>query len=125
MEEFSIEYGAIWAIVYYTVIELPHKEKENFIDIQSREMSNTFDPPPGLSPEDYSVLFYNHYIKSRNSSKEILDKNVSRIRNIENFQIGNKECLKSLEDIKNSSNFHSWENAEIVNMFINTSNSYE
>jgi hypothetical protein len=118
--EFGDNKGDVWEIFYYNSkrIEIPESEKQKFIDDQTRELGNTFNPPPGLSPADYSNLFLNHFLKTRNESRELLDKSTeNRIRLGGYFQVGNKECLDDLRKIESNSNFQGWENPDIVSFF--------
>lgn len=124
MIEFGENKGDMWSISYFTVEkrEISDEESQRFLDLSTREMSQTFNPPPGLSPDDYANLFLQHFLKSRESSREILKTNsVSKIRNTEIFQVGNEECLKHLSKIESSPDFHSWENPDFVLFFRNLS----
>ena len=112
--------GAIWELCYYTAekANIPDAEKQRFLDRQTNEMNGMFDPPPGLSPTEYSNLFMNHFLKSREKSRDLIDKNSTvKVRVSEMFQIGNRECLDQISRIESSSNFHSWENPSLVDSF--------
>ena len=116
--EFDIAKGSIWEIYYYTFekIEVPETDKQKFIDSHTR--TNQFDAPHGLSSSQYGEMFITHFLKTRNSAREMLDDN-SKIRHryMGLFQIGNKECIDDLSNIEKDQNFHSWENESIVNYF--------
>jgi hypothetical protein len=120
MIEYGERKGDIWQIFFYTKkkVQVSDKDKQNFMDSQTREMNNTFDPPPGLSPDAYSNLFLNHFMKARQSSQEMIEKNSEvKIRNGSQFQVGNQECLDDLLKIETSPDFHSWENPTLVDYF--------
>jgi len=112
--------GEIWMIGYYTKVplEMPEEEKQKFLDRQTNEFSSSFDPPPGLSPDEYSQLFLNHYMKSRKESRDLIDKNSEvKISYSEVFQLGNLECFDHLSRIENLREFHSWQNPGLVEHF--------
>jgi hypothetical protein len=112
--------GDIWSIAYYLKrkIEIPEEDQQRFLDSQTRELGNTFEPPPGLSSQEYSNLFLNHFLKARSQSRELIDKNSeTRIRVREDFQVGNQECLDELLRIQMLPNFESWENPHLVDFF--------
>lgn len=119
--------GAVWKIVYYTVEKssMPEEERQKFLDSQTREMNNFFQPPPGLSPADYAVLFMSHFQKSRNEATDMVEKMSERkTRKIELFQVGNAECLAEIEKIKSSQDFYGWENPEMVHYYVQVSKKY-
>jgi hypothetical protein len=116
--------GDIWSIAYYLKkkVEIPDDEKQKLLDSQTRELGNTFDPPPGLSSNEYSNLFLNHFLKARSQSREIIEKSgETRVRIREDFQIGNQECLDELLRIETLPNFEAWENPHLVDFFRQTS----
>ena len=127
MFEFGENKGDIWQIFYYAKRKLEFSEnmKQNFIDSQTREMGRGFDPPPGLSPEEYSSLFMNHFLKSREKSRDMLNtQSEVRERYSENFQVGNLECIDQIRKIESSQDFHSWENPSLVSYFKMISETY-
>jgi hypothetical protein len=114
--EFETYNGSIWEIFYYE--KSPIANPDYLVDEQTRNIvQDTFNPPLGLSPAEYSILFTNHFLKTREKSREFIDKNskVSRFKILS--QIGNRECLSELENIESSENFDSWENPSLVNYF--------
>ena len=126
MEDFSIEYGAIWKLVYYSSekIYLSDLDRQNHLDDLTKNITSTFNPPAGLSPEDYSTLFLQQVIKTRSDGNTQLDNIKHKTRFVDQFQIGNKECLDHIKKIEASSFFDSWENESLVRYFIDCSKFY-
>jgi hypothetical protein len=119
--------GSIWEIFFYTKERINYSQKfvEQYMDNQTREMTATFDPPPGLNPTEYSSLFLQHFMKSREKSKEELEKiSEKKHRYKVLVQVGNKECVEDLEKTMNSQDFHSWENPSVVDSFFQISRKY-
>jgi len=121
MNDFQIERGAIWEICYFTsdTIEIDSNLEQTIIDNETRGIiQDTFDPPSGLTPAEYSQLFVQHFMKTRTKTREIVDENKKRLIRYKILsQIGNFECLQEIEKIQKLHNFHSWENASIVDFF--------
>jgi hypothetical protein len=118
--------GAIWEIFFYVKekIIISAKFQEAFIDDQTREQVNMFDPPPGLSHSEYSALFVNHFMKSRTKSQEELEKSsYQKFRYRTLVQVGNLECVEDITNTENNENFDSWENPYIVQSFLDISKS--
>lgn len=128
MNDYGLERGSIWEVFYFTKAEvlLDPQTEQLMIDRQTREISsNTFDPPPGLSPAEYSSLFMNHFMKSREKSREIISKGNERtIRYKILVQVGNDECMKDLANTEKLPDFKSWENPSVVEYFRTISNEY-
>jgi hypothetical protein len=121
--DFNEEPGSIWQIFYTLRIPVnPDPKKEQaFLDSQSHEQMSAFNPPPGLTPEDYSQLFLNHFLKSREKTREIIDSNNFRvIRYSTLVQVGNPECYRDLEGIEQTPGFYAWENPVMVDFFRTT-----
>lgn len=119
--------GSIWEIFFYVKekIEISAKFQEAFVNDQTREHVNMFDPPPGLSPADYSALFVSHFMKSRTKSQEELEKSsYQKFRYRTLVQIGNRECVDDIIKTRDSENFDSWENPYIVQSFLDISKEF-
>jgi hypothetical protein len=121
VQDFQLENGSIWEIYYFTSelrVMDPNLE-QSIIDNQTREViQDTFNPPPGLSPAEYSQLFVSHFMKTRTKSREILDENKKKLVRFRILsQVGNLECLNEIENVKSLPNFHSWENPSMVDFF--------
>ena len=118
--DFNEEPGSFWQIFYTVRIPLkvdPNTE-QRFLDSQTREQMNTFNPPPGLTPDEYSQLFLNHFLKSREKTREIIDTNNFKvIRYSMLVQVGNFECYRDLENTEKSEGFHAWENPTMIDFF--------
>jgi hypothetical protein len=122
--DYGEDVGSIWKFNFFRVtkMEIDPIQGQRFIDSQTRELTNTFDPPKGLSPAQYSELFVQHFTKSREESFKILDDSLKN-----NFkygivvQVGNKECLDEIEKLEKDPHFQGWENPELVNYFKNIS----
>jgi hypothetical protein len=128
IQDFQLERGAIWEIFYFTVekLEMDPNLEQTIIDDQTRGViQDTFNPPPGLSPAEYSELFVQHFMKTRTKSREVLDENKKRLTRYRILsQVGNFECLKEIERVSTSDGFHSWENPTMVEFFENLSRQY-
>ena len=121
VQDFQLENGSIWEIYYFTSelrVMDPNLE-QSIIDNQTREVvQDTFNPPPGLSPAEYSQLFVSHFMKTRTKSREVLDENKKKLVRYKILsQVGNLECLNEIENVKTLHNFHSWENPPMVDFF--------
>ena len=121
VQDFQLENGSIWEIYYFTSelrVMDPNLE-QSIIDNQTREVvQDTFNPPPGLSPAEYSQLFVSHFMKTRTKSREVLDENKKKLVRYKILsQVGNLECLNEIENVKSLHNFHSWENPSMVDFF--------
>lgn len=104
--------------LFYSVkelISLDPNDEQKFLDQQTRELGSTFDPPPGLSPEDYSMLFSEHFLQSRNSSRMMLDSSKERlVMKSTVYQHGNQECFDELKRIESDKNFAGWSNPYFI-----------
>lgn len=121
IQDFQLDKGSIWEIFYFTSerLEMDPNLEQSIIDNQTREViQDTFNPPPGLSPAEYSQLFVQHFMKTRTKSREVLDENKNRLVRYKILsQVGNAECLMEIQHISTSPNFHSWENPSMVDFF--------
>jgi hypothetical protein len=113
----------IHTIYYYITKDsrLNDLEKDIIIDKQVRNMGSTFDPPPGLTPEEYSGLFMNQFLKNRNDARDHFNDFKMKIRVAETFQIGNQECIDRISQIEKSQDFDSWENPSYLNYLLELS----
>jgi len=121
--DFNEEPGSFWQIFYNTRVEIPTDPKtdQHYLDSQTREQVSTFDPPKGLSPDEYSQLFVNHFLKARQKTREVMEKgNYKLVRYSMLVQVGNEECYNDLDKIESSPDFHSWENPVMIEFFRNT-----
>ena len=128
MNDYNFEKGAIWEVFYLTkedVILEPNLE-QTLVDEDSRKiLQDTFDPPPGLTPSDYSVLFMQHFMKTREKSREMIGKNNKKYTRWKMLtQLGNRECLQDLYNTELLTNFDSWENPTMIEFFKNLSAQY-
>lgn len=128
MNNYDLEKGSIWEFFYFTKesSNIDPSHEQYLVDEQTRTiMQDSFNPPEGLSPAEYSQLFLQHFLKTREKSKEIVDENNQKISRYKIFsQLGNFECLKELSKIEAEENFHSWENESLLNYFKQLSNEY-
>lgn len=127
MIDFDFNKGAIWEIFYFAKTSDLNADAENtLVDNQTRNiLQDTFDPPPNLASSDYSYLFVEHFIKTREKSREVVKKNfANKTRTRVLSQVGNVECLKELDEIEKLSIFDSWENQSIVDFFKQVSKQY-
>ena len=128
IEEYQLDKDSIWEFYYFTKeeIQIDPSYQEFAVDQQSRDiLQDTFNPPPGLSPSEYSQLFMNHFMKTREKTREHLEENRFRITRYRTLsQLGNSECLRDLENIEKSPNFKSWENEAMVSYFRELSKQY-
>jgi hypothetical protein len=120
MNDFQLDKGSIWEIYYMEEKrdEVDHNLLDQIVDSNTRGiLQDTFNPPPGLTPAEYSLLFTQHFMKTREKSREIIenDKNLVRVRVLS--QVGNIECLDELQKIEASLDFQRWENPSIVEFF--------
>jgi hypothetical protein len=121
--DYQLENGSIWEFFYYEKKNIPVDEVA--IDHQTRSVvQDTFNPPPGLSPAEYSQLFLNHFLKTRERSREIAENDHTLVRYKILSQLGNRECLDELLKIESHENFHRWENPNDIEYFRNLSKSY-
>ncbi len=109
---------SIGTINYKIRKEIDPNIENNMIDSQAKEMIHTFSPPSGLSPEEYSQLFLQHYSKSRNFSENLIKGNIAVTIESLTVQVGNQECLDEIFNIQNSKNFIEWENQHFVDYFV-------
>lgn len=126
--EYGENNGDVWEIFYYTrkKVTISDEEEQKLLDSQTRELNSTFSPPSGLSAGDYSSMFLEHFMKARRDAKNIVQSSTEmRIRNRELFQLGNRECVDSLQKIESSHDFDSWENPSIVDYFRQLSSSMQ
>lgn len=128
LTDYQLDKGAIWEFFYFTkeLQKIDPSHEQYLVDEQTREiLQDNFNPPPGLSPAEYSQLFMQHFLKTREKSKEIVDENnqkISRYRILS--QLGNRECLDELVRIESSLDFHSWENSSLLDYFKQLSNEF-
>ena len=128
LTDYQLDKGAIWEFFYFTkeLQKIDPSHEQYLVDQQTREiLQDNFNPPPGLSPAEYSQLFMQHFLKTREKSKEIVDENnqkISRYRILS--QLGNRECLDELVRIESSLDFHSWENSSLLDYFKQLSNEF-
>lgn len=121
LDEYQLDKGSIWEFFYFTkeLQKIDPSHEQYLVDTQTREiLQDNFNPPPGLSPAEYSQLFMQHFLKTREKSKEIVDENnqkISRYRILS--QLGNRECLDEIIRIESASDFHSWENSSLLDYF--------
>lgn len=127
MIDYEPIHGSIWQIVYYEKIEveISPSQEQRLLDEYTITAGSTFNPPPGLSPNEYSQMFADHFLKSRKTAREFIEKDSVKLSRVqEPFQVGDQESLNYLSQIENSPLFHSWENPEIVNYFRIASTNY-
>lgn len=127
MTNYDLDRGSIWEVFYFTKseIQLDSQTEQLMVDRQSRELSSTFDPPTGLSPAEYSQLFMTHFMKSREKSREIINKGKERlVRYKIHIQVGNKECMDDLAKIESQPDFKEWENSAGIEFFKQLSQEY-
>jgi hypothetical protein len=123
LDEYQLENGSIWEFFYYEKLVTPVDEIT--VDQQTRSVvQDTFNPPAGLSPAEYSQLFLNHFLKTREKSREVAEKDHKLTRYKILSQLGNRECLDELLKIESQDNFHEWENPNNVEYFRNLSKTY-
>ena len=128
LTDYQLDKGAIWEFFYFTkeLQKIDPSHEQYLVDEQTREiLQDNFNPPPGLSPAEYSQLFMQHFLKTREKSKEIVDENnqkISRYRILS--QLGNRECLDEIVRIESSLDFHSWENSSLLDYFKQLSNEF-
>ena len=128
LTDYQLDKGAIWEFFYFTkeLQKIDPSHEQYLVDQQTREiLQDNFNPPPGLSPAEYSQLFMQHFLKTREKSKEIVDENnqkISRYRILS--QLGNRECLDEIVRIESSLDFHSWENSSLLDYFKQLSNEF-
>jgi len=121
LDEYQLDKGSIWEFFYFTkeLQKIDPSHEQYLVDAQTREiLQDNFNPPHGLSPAEYSQLFMQHFLKTREKSKEIVDENnqkISRYRILS--QLGNRECLDEIMRIESASDFHSWENSSLLDYF--------
>jgi len=117
MNNYDLEKGSIWEFFYFTKesSNIDPSHEQYLVDEQTRTiMQDSFNPPEGQ-----------HFLKTREKSKEIVDENNQKISRYKIFsQLGNFECLKELSKIEAEENFHSWENESLLNYFKQLSNEY-
>ncbi len=113
----------IHTIYYYIVKDsgLTDNQKNDILDKQVREMGSSFNPPPGLSPDEYSAMFVNQFMKNRSDARDQFNDFKLKIRVAETFQVGNQECIDHIKKIESSPNFHSWENPDYLNYLLSLS----
>jgi hypothetical protein len=129
INDIDLSKGSIWEFFYFTqaVNNIDPQLEQRMLDDQTREItSNMFNPPPGLTPDDYSQLFMNHFLESRNKSREIINKsNLHTVRNRVLLQVGNEECMRDIDNIEKLESFIKWENESLIAFFKQISQSYE
>lgn len=114
---FGLEPGSMGNLYYYEFeeIAIDPKDEQRFMDSQTNEFSNTFDPPPGLSPDEYSTLFAAHFMKSRQQSRNVIEQNKRQlVRKSTMFQHGNPECRAEIDQIEKNPKFEKWENPTFI-----------
>ena len=118
---YSFEPYSIGIVNYFRNCQkrISEEEEQSLLDNNTREYSNTFRPPPGLNPNEYSALFTEHYSKSRMKSREIIENSGITQEKVElTIQVGNSECLEEILSISRSPNFIKWENPGFMEYFI-------
>lgn len=112
----SLEYGAIGNIYFYRTSQVPQHIREKIIDHNVREASHgLFNPPAGLTKNDYNQLFLNFLIKERTSNNEMIDEH-SDLDYIA-VQVGNMESLNALSELENDPSFKGYQNPHFVDFF--------
>lgn len=127
MNNYDLDRGSIWEVYYLTKseIQIDTQTEQLLIDKQSRELSATFDPPSELSPAEYSQLFMTHFMKSREKSREIINKGKEKLVRYKIFvQVGNQECLNDMTNIEAQPDFKEWENLPGIQFFKQLSQGY-
>lgn len=127
MNNYELDKGSIWEVYYLTKseIQLDSQTEQVLIDRQSRELTTMFDPPPGLSPAEYSQMFMTHFMKSREKSREIINKGKEKLVRYKIFvQVGNQECLDDMINIESQPDFKEWENLPGIQFFRQISQEY-
>lgn len=113
---YSLTPGAMGTVYFFEKVknEIDPKEAQDFIDQNSREITSTFDPGPGLSPAQYAALFSAKFLESRSKSREELER-FSVVRKSTYVQICNDESYADMKKIESDPNFERWENPHFVN----------
>lgn len=128
MNDYTLDKGSIWEICYFLKenVDIDPLTNQVMIDNTSRSiLQDTFNPPPDLSPAEYSTLFMNHFMKTRQKTREIVDDLNQKITRYSVLvQIGNMECYEDLNKTYNNENFHSWENENMVKLFMDLTINY-
>jgi hypothetical protein len=128
MTDYSLDKGSIWEICYFLndQTDVDPLTNQVMIDDASRSiLQDTFNPPPGLSPAEYSTLFMNHFMKTRQKTRELVNELNQKIyRYSVLVQVGNMECYEDLYKTSQSDRFHSWENENMVKLFMDLTLNY-
>ena len=112
----SLEPGSIGHIFYFRKKEVPSDERQRIVDNNTRESIRAgFNPPPGLSPNQYNELFLSFLIKERTYTNDQIE-DYGECYYI-TVQVGNRECLKELETLQTEPDFISYENPHFVEFF--------
>ncbi len=112
----SLEPGSIGNIFYFRKKEGPVDERQKIVDNNTREAIRAgFNPPPGLSKDDYNNMFLAFLVKERTVANDMLEDYGERYSIT--VQVGNKECVKELEALEKDFNFISYENPHFVDFF--------
>ena len=111
--------GAIWSLAYHVKAKIDSNVKQKLLDSQTNIISSTFNPPPGLSPEEYSTMFSAFYLKTRDKAKSLIEETSTIIN--DHFQLGEESSLSEIEKIEKSIDFIKWENPYLVDYFKNLS----
>lgn len=116
-----LEKGAIGELRGFRRIDIPHDVKQRIKDSNTRERINTFSPPQGLTPSEYSALFTSAFLKARADS-DAQETPLKLFTTV--VQIGNSESLDEIHKIENDSRFSHWENSDFVENFKKVSKTY-
>lgn len=113
---FFFDNGAFGELVGFKKIKLSPEEEQKLLDINTREITyGAFDPPKGLSPEEYSGIFMETFLKARNKCKDEQESMTEQFTL--NVQVGNSESLAEIHIIEKHPLFSHWQQPELVEKF--------
>ena len=103
-------------IFYFRKKEVPSDERQKIVDNNTREAIRAgFNPPSGLSKDDYNNMFLAFLVKERTVANDMIEDYGERYAIT--VQVGNNECVRELDTLEKDPNFISYENPHFVDFF--------
>lgn len=106
--------GSIGELQGYKKIQPSPQEEQRLLDHNTREKIGLFNPPPGLSPSEYSGMFMDAFMKARNETQNGESPTIPFVVTV---QVGNSESLREIETIEKHYLFSHWEQPRLAEDF--------
>lgn len=112
-EFLSLFPSSIGELLYKKKIEFSKEYQERYIDTYTNQTMHVYIQNDILMPVAQSLDPVSAYQKARLDAKAMLEKDSSMLF-IFDFQIGNKEMMKKMDEIESSLSFLCWDNPSFV-----------